>query len=721
MKNYELKYYPQIDGLRAIAVISVILYHANLNSFLINFSGGFFGVDIFFVISGYLITRIIFLKILEKKFSFYEFYLKRVRRIIPALLVIAAVTYPISFVLFLPNSFLEYIGSLLTGIFFTSNFYFYFSEIDYNSLPSFYKPLIHYWSLSVEEQFYFIFPFTLYFLFKFFRGDLIIIFLFLGLISFIISIYFSIYDSSLAFYLFPTRIWEFLIGSYIFKLHYNGVEINNKKSVLFFQLVGFSLIIISISFYREIIDFFIQVTEESNLNEFNLNILNIILKLFFSHPGVFTLFPILGAFIIIFFINEKNIFNQVLTFQPLVFVGLISYSLYLWHVPIFSFIKISSIDINSFYDQIALIILTFFLSLLTYYFIEKPFRNKSIVNTRKLTIFIVILITFLVTLSLHAIKNDGYSSIVPKFFEEFEVTNKINEPLFKKDKHKILKDNPKIIEIEKDNILDNFLLIGDSHASQFANQLTDILNKRKINLISIDYSNIFSLDLINVDKNQKKHYLKNELDEIFATKKISTIILASRYPVYWNRSGFDGKQGADSKEILNFINFFIDTKNKKKLNVKDRKLIISKSFNNSVSNILNKNINVIIIYPIPEVGFWVPNTLAARLLPKLRLNILKNTFTGNSQPFQMKIEDFITTPYELYIDRNYEVFNMLDKIDHNNLYRIYPHKKFCNSQILNKCVSHTRDKIYYKDDDHLSKEGQKLVLQDLIEVFDKIK
>ena len=211
----KIAYIPQIDGLRAIAVLSVILFHANFNFYNINFKGGYVGVDIFFVISGYLITKLILIEQNKGEFTFSNFFLRRIRRIMPALLTVAAVTYPFAIFFFLPLPLLEYVGSLISGIFFTSNFFFYFNEINYYASPSIYKPLLHYWSLSVEEQFYLIFLIFFYFLLKLKKDlnfNLFIIFLVISL-SFIINVFFiSKGHRDVIFFMFPARVWQFGIG-----------------------------------------------------------------------------------------------------------------------------------------------------------------------------------------------------------------------------------------------------------------------------------------------------------------------------------------------------------------------------------------------------------------------------------------------------------------------------------------------------------------------------
>ena len=166
-----LKYRPDIDGLRAIAVVSVIFYHSELSYNNINFfNGGFLGVDIFFVISGYLITSLIIKELYStNNFSFTYFYERRIRRLIPTLLLVIIACLPLSWVYFLPGSLEDFSTSILYTLGFLSNYYFNFAELNYFDVDGLYKPLLHTWSLAIEEQYYLLFPILLVFLFKFFK------------------------------------------------------------------------------------------------------------------------------------------------------------------------------------------------------------------------------------------------------------------------------------------------------------------------------------------------------------------------------------------------------------------------------------------------------------------------------------------------------------------------------------------------------------------------
>ena len=308
-------YRPEIDGLRAIAVVAVILYHAQITIFGHQpFKGGFIGVDIFFVISGYLITSIILKELVTTgSFSFKRFYERRVRRILPALLFVMLVSLPFAWMYLLPSNFADFSKSILYSLGFSSNFYFWYSGQLYGAESGLLKPFLHTWSLSAEEQFYILFPIILLITFKYFRNHLLTI-LFIGLIiSLLIIDWGSRNHPSFNVYFLPSRVWELLSGSILayFEID-NGHRSKNKKLNSILPSIGLILIGHSILFFND--------------------------KMF--HPSFYTLPPIIGVCLIIWFSNKDEPITKILSTKLFVGIGLISYSLYLWHYPIFAFTRI---------------------------------------------------------------------------------------------------------------------------------------------------------------------------------------------------------------------------------------------------------------------------------------------------------------------------------------------------------------------------------------------
>ena len=344
-----LKYRADIDGLRAISVFAVIFYHANFVYFENEiFSGGFIGVDIFFVISGYLITSLILKDLYNNNFSIIDFYTRRIRRIIPVLLFVIIFFIPIAYIFFLPSSLIDFLYSVISTLIFSSNFYFHHTGLIYGGPDSSLKPLLHTWSLAVEEQFYIIFPIILILFRKILKKYILHIFILFFFASFIstqiISIKYPLYN----FYFINVRIWEILAGSTIAYLNINSIKYNNKYTN-YLPILGMVLISLSI---------FLLYDE-------------------MSLPSIYSMPAVLGTCLIIYFANSESFLTRFLSLRILVFFGLISYSLYLWHFPLFAFYNYIFFENESFLVKILIIIFSLILSCLSYLFIEKPFRNKK--------------------------------------------------------------------------------------------------------------------------------------------------------------------------------------------------------------------------------------------------------------------------------------------------------------------------------------------------------
>ena len=388
-----MQYRKEIDGIRALAIISVILFHAGFSAF----SGGFFGVDIFFVVSGYLITKVISEELENGTFSLLNFYERRIRRIIPALLFIMLCTLPFAWFIMMPQDLKEFSRSLISTPLFLSNFLFY-STSNYFSIDSELKPLIHTWSLAVEEQYYIIYPLFFMLIWKFGKKWSIFLLFIIAISSFLIAKNYSFTDPHYAFYMPHTRVFELLIGSLI-------ILFFNYKEELFCNKSSTKITIIYQN-YRSIIEKFLSIIGLAMM---------IYAILFFDkntqNPTLFALIPTIGTALVLAFATNKNFTGKFLSHKILVGIGLISYSAYLWHQPLFAFARLKTIDNNL--NQIFLFFLSlisFLLAFFSWKYIENPFRNKSKIKVEKIFIlsiffsFILILIGFLI------LKNNGFKN-----------------------------------------------------------------------------------------------------------------------------------------------------------------------------------------------------------------------------------------------------------------------------------------------------------------------
>ena len=226
-----IKYRPEIDGLRALAVLPVILFHAGFNSF----SGGFIGVDVFFVISGYLITTIIFIELNNNTFSLTKFYERRARRILPALIFVILVSSILSFIFLIPSELASYFKSVVATLFFYSNFYFH-KTTPYFRSESDLEPLLHTWSLSIEEQFYIVFPIILLLFHKYFKSYFFLMFASSFVASFYICQFLANEDASLNFYFTFSRVWEIALGAMCAYININKILSYQTLIKIFFLL-----------------------------------------------------------------------------------------------------------------------------------------------------------------------------------------------------------------------------------------------------------------------------------------------------------------------------------------------------------------------------------------------------------------------------------------------------------------------------------------------------
>lgn len=345
-----MNYRSEIDGLRAIAVIPVILFHAGVNGF----HGGYVGVDIFFVISGYLISSILISEMQQGSFSLIKFYERRARRILPALFFVVLACFPLAWMYFIPRDFESFSASALAVVTFWSNMYFW-GESGYFAPAAELQPLLHTWSLAVEEQFYIFFPVVLLLTWRFGRKTLAMIFV-LTLFASLLLAHWGAYNSpSATFFWLPTRAWELLLGSLVACLLLfwpcNPPNwVNELGSIL-------GLLAIFVAFFM-----FDKTT---------------------PFPSLYALIPTVGTALVIFFARRNTWVNHMLSINTLVAVGLVSYSLYLWHQPILAFIRYTSFEFTSAHVLLG-ILLTLCISLFSYQFVEKPFRKSSSMTPRAL-------------------------------------------------------------------------------------------------------------------------------------------------------------------------------------------------------------------------------------------------------------------------------------------------------------------------------------------------
>jgi peptidoglycan/LPS O-acetylase OafA/YrhL len=442
-----LNYRKDIDGLRAISVISVVIYHLNLsiNDFKV-FAGGFLGVDIFFVISGFLITKILIKEIKEKKnINIVDFYIRRMRRIFPVLLIVIFFFLIINFSNQFYRHFQEYLDTSVWSIFFVSSIYFVLNDLFYGSLVSSLKPLLHTWSLSLEEQFYIFYPLILLVIYKFLNKK----FIFFTIIGISFSLCLLIIykkNTILTFYLIPFRAWEILLGALMVYLNPNKINVYIKFNNNFLLLIILSFL------------FFFDREE-------------------YLHPSLITLIPIICTCLILLNNNQSSLSNFFLTNKISVFIGLISYSIYMWHYPIIALMNYKIFGEPHILIKLSLFGLIFVISIISYYFIEKPFRNKKKIKTKNFLYIIFFSILLILILSTQLLK------IKKPLLYNYKITGiRVDNTVLSLETEKFRKNYNLNFDYNVKN--KKILIIGDSHGDD----LFRIFFMSKQNYPEIDFS-----------------------------------------------------------------------------------------------------------------------------------------------------------------------------------------------------------------------------------------
>jgi peptidoglycan/LPS O-acetylase OafA/YrhL len=352
MLEHRIKYRPDVDGLRAVAVLSVVFCHAKLG-----FSGGFIGVDVFFVISGFLITSLILKEVAADTFSFMTFWERRIRRIIPALLVVVICTLVAGHFLLMPDAY-KSLGDSVVGLALLMSNVHFWMDTGYFAGAAELKPMLHTWSLAVEEQFYFLIPLVLVLLSRpTTERRRIPVLVAFAAASFALSVYGAIHHQSATFYLLPTRTWELLAGCILAASSHRirpGRPVANETRAW----AGMLLILIPCFVYDDHTVF----------------------------PGLAAAAPVFGTVLVIasgMHADRLPTINRLLARRPFVFVGLISYSLYLWHWPLFVFCRYLQMNPLTTLDATLLVLASVCLAVLSWRFIEVPLRTLNLLQSKR--------------------------------------------------------------------------------------------------------------------------------------------------------------------------------------------------------------------------------------------------------------------------------------------------------------------------------------------------
>jgi len=643
----KLIYRPEVDGLRCIAVMLVILHHLQLPGF----SGGFVGVDVFFVISGYLITSIILAELRKGKFTFGSFYKRRVIRLAPAYFTVLLVTCIFAYVLMLPAELENFSVSALYSTFFAANFYMWDTVGGYFGTGAKTTPLLHLWSLAVEEQFYVIWPVTLLLLYRFMRGYLLVVVVLALLVALGISEYGAINYRAAAYYLMPTRAFELLIGAVLACVPLAVFDRVPLAFRLLLGSLGLALILYGNVFF----------TAET------------------WFPGLNALYPCVGAFLLIAFLRAGDpVLGRLLSSRVAVGIGKVSYPAYLWHWPIIAFLNLQLVELTPLVS-VGVVTATLLLATLTYLFIEKPARTFRYAQWAKVASSGFILPAAIFgSAAVYAIQVEG----MPGRFDEVvahkskavlsyadEIRGRCNEGPVTSPR------GPEdcVLGINKPGV--DILLVGDSHANHFSGMIDTLATRA--GLRGYDVTQSSSPFLVDVERFYRQdgelvwHDNFSARNRVIETQLLPChyefFILGGSFNKYYNTGLFSNDQiPPQSPELAIFRDSMVKT----------------------IEKISEYGSTPVLIKGNPTFDYDVSDCT----LNNLRFDLEKNCHMDRTN-YQKSFRD-----WNEFVDLLSEQFDQLIVID--------PVQIMCDDEM---CYSELNDTPLYKDGGHLNYEGSKLI------------
>lgn len=658
-----MQYRREIDGLRAIAVLPVILFHAGFKAF----KGGFVGVDVFFVISGYLITSIILGDMNNGTFSIVNFYERRARRILPTLFFVMLCCLPFAWIWLFPNHFRDFFQSLTAVSVFSSNILFWL-ESGYFDTAAELKPLLHTWSLAVEEQYYLLFPLFLLLLWKLRKRWIFGTLLSLTFISLAIAQFGAYNKPEATFFLLPTRGWELAIGAliafyFLYKHHQIEFIISNK---IISEIAGFTGLILI--FYS------IFAFDKST-----------------PFPSIYALIPTIGTGLIIVFSTSDTLVGRLLSSKIMVGIGLISYSAYLWHQPIFAFTRHKTSDNQSTAVLLTLSVLSLLLAYVSWRFIEMPFRDKKLIGRKGIFIFTAIGTLFFATIGIIGNAKKGYPerfNIPDSLTKTFSRSNALSSCFDKKAAH-TRDDWYCTLGLKKQR--PTFFVFGDSHSLSLAGVFDNIANSAGL---TGEYTGIsgcapfLGIHSLRKNQNEKNCYeLNKRVFKHIKNNDIKTVFLIARW-TYYTEGGYNGD---------NFSYLGVEKNTQKSM--RNSRYAFEYGFKQTIEAYKSIGVTVVVIKQIPQQ--LIEPTFAYGFA-------LRNKDDAYHQLLKLSV------PYEKHKKLQQYTTNIFNS---NNYAKILDFdNQLCNSE---NCPIGDMSQSYYFDDDHLSSAGANLLSTQIKQAFAK--
>lgn len=646
-----MKYRREIDGLRAVAVLAVVFFHAGFPGF----SGGYIGVDVFFVISGYLITSILLGELEQQRFSIINFYERRARRILPALVVVLLATSIAAFFLMPPSLLHDYARSLVSVAAFGSNVFFYLSS-GYFSTASEEKPLLHTWSLAVEEQYYLLFPLLLAGLWFMRRIRITWVMLILTAASLALSEYLlrqNAFDAN--FYLIFSRAWELLAGSLLALLgpkRWSGLNQSMRNGLAW---TGLALIIGAVFLLDQQTPF----------------------------PGLYAFFPVLGACLIIAFCDPDSAVGKLLCSRAMVGIGLISYSLYLWHQPLFAFMRMKSASDPGVIMFAVAIALAFLLAIVSYLYVEQPFRNKKRYSRARIFQFSGVALGVMLAAGLAGMQGKGF----PDRFQQPELmSSAVGSPL-REECHTSGTDYLKPAQsCEYFGKHITWATLGDSHTVELAYTLGEKLKQRDEGLLHLSFSGCPPALLFKAKEPGCSAWMREAVAHLEQRQDIQHVLIGFSY----TRALFGNLEHYPSLPDKSPVNKF--TAEYAGMSREELREEYWQSLKATIDRLLAAGKDVYVVYPIPEL----PMDITKAITP---MSILHTA--SPQDPRQMTSRDF-------YLTRHGFILEKLDSLPYGErLHAIKPVEQLCKK---GHCPAVADGKALYYDDNHLSIAGARQIL-----------
>ena len=672
--RYLLGYRLDIDGLRALAIIPVLVFHA----FPTAMPGGFVGVDIFFVISGFLISRIILQALEHGTFSFAGFYSNRIKRLFPALLIVLAACFAFGWFFLLPDEYSQLGKHIVGAVAYIENFLLW-RETGYFDTRSYLKPLTHLWSLGIEEQFYLTYPSFLWLMWRF-RRNLPTVLLAIALVSFWLNIWQVHHDAAAAFFLPQTRCWEFMVGGAIACWQLLRQESRS------FQGTGW------VSSFTGSRSLQIRPAVVSNLFS-TIGILLIAIAVFRIHdndlfPGWWVLLPVCGAALLILGGPGAWINHRILANKPIVFVGLISYPLYLWHWPILTFPRIIRGGEVSGSVRAMGVLLSFGLACATWRYIESPIRfgRKTWIKPAALVV-----ISVMIGLAGYAAYRDGFIARFPNALEDM---GRLRNVVWSTPECRSLVGLANIDYCRSETGgRPDVLLIGDSHAAVLYNGLAPAFKERSQILMNLGQSScvpFYDTESFTpaARHNDCKPVLNRVLEFATSSASVRTIILSFRGSRYMSGQGFGpAETGTAPKEIL--------WEGAPK-GIGQAEMFVA-ALRNTISRLSATGKNVILFIDWPELGFdsrsCLPRPVSLFSKPRSSCSVPRSQVDDRNHSYRKVV-------FEL--KKEFTGLNVFDPLPY-----------LCDSSA---CYAMNDGHLFYSDDNHLSDAGAAYLSEKFFEV-----